>query len=38
MSREEQRERGTERIPRRLHTVYAEPDMGFNLMNCEIMT
>ena len=32
-----ERERGRERIPSRLHTVSAEPDMGLEFMNCEIM-
>ena len=32
------RERGRERIPRRLCTVIAEPDVGLKLTNCEIMT
>ena len=27
-----------ERIPSRLHTVSAEPDVGLGLTNCEIMT
>ena len=27
-----------ERIPRRLYAVSAEPNMGLNLTNCEIMT
>ena len=31
-------ERGRDRIPGRLHTVRAEPDMGLQLTNCEIMT
>lgn len=35
---EGQRERGIRRIPRRLHTVSAEPNMGFKLTNREIMT
>ena len=35
---EGQRERGRERIPRRVHTVSAEPDAGPNLRNSEIMT
>ena len=36
--RKEQRERGRERIPSRLHTVIAKPDVGLELMNCEITT
>ena len=32
------RERGRERIPSRLHTVSAEPDVGLETTNCEIMT
>ena len=32
------RERGRERIPRRLHTVTTEPDAEPDLKNCEIMT
>ena len=32
------RERGRERISSRLHTVSAEPDVGLELMNHEIMT
>ena len=31
-------ERRTDRIPSRLHTISAEPNMGLELMNCEIMT
>ena len=31
-------ERGRERIPTRLHAVSAEPNVGFDLMKCEIMT
>ena len=31
-------ERGKERIPRRLHTVRTEPDLGLHPTNCEIMT
>ena len=31
-------ERGREWIPSRLHAVSAEPDMGLELMNYEIMT
>ena len=31
-------ERDRERIPSRLHTVSTEPDVGFELMNPEIMT
>ena len=34
--RERQRER--ERIPRRLHAVSAEPNVGLEPMNCETMT
>ena len=30
--------RGRERIPNRLQAVSAEPDMGLELTNCEIMT
>ena len=33
-----ERERGRARIPSRLHTVSAEPDLGLELKNCEIMT
>ena len=33
-----EREREGERVPSRLCTVNAEPDMGLELMNCEIMT
>ena len=33
-----ERERGRERIPSRLHTISAEPDVGLDLTNCEIMT
>ena len=33
-----ERERERERIPSRLHTIRAEPNMGFNLMNKAIMT
>ena len=36
--RERGREREGERIPSKLHTVSAEPSVGLNLMNCEIMT
>ena len=32
------RERGRKRIPSRLHTISAEPNVGLDLMNCEIMT
>ena len=32
------RERGKERIPSRLCTVSAEPNMGLDLTNCKIMT
>ena len=31
-------ERGRERIPSRLLTVSMEPNVGHDLMNCEIMT
>ena len=31
-------QRGREKIPSRLCTVSREPDMGFELTNCEIMT
>ena len=31
-------ERVEERIPSRLHSVSAEPNMGLEPMNCEIMT
>ena len=31
-------EREGERIPSRLHAISAQPDAGFELMNCEIMT
>ena len=31
-------ERGRERIPGRLHTVSAEPNVGLELRNCKIMT
>ena len=31
-------ERGRERIPSRLHSVSAQPDMGLEPMNNEIMT
>ena len=31
------RERGRERTPSRLHAVSAEPDVGLELTNCEIM-
>ena len=34
---EEQREGERERIPSRLCTGSVEPDMGLELMNCEIM-
>lgn len=33
-----ERERGRERISRRLHIVSTEPDVGLNLMNHEVMT
>ena len=32
------KERGRERISSRFHTVSAEPSVGLELMNCEIMT
>ena len=32
-----ERERVKERIPSRLHTVSAEPYVGLQLTNCEIM-
>ena len=32
------RERGRKRIPSRLHAVSAEPNVGLDPMNCEIMT
>ena len=32
------KERGTERIPSRLHIVSAEPQVRLNLMDYEIMT
>ena len=32
------REKHKERIPNRLRTVSAEPIVGLELMNCEIMT
>ena len=35
---EREREREGERIPRRLHTVSAEPNSGLDAMNGEIMT
>ena len=35
--RERERERETEN-PSRLHAVSTEPNMGLELMNCEIMT
>ena len=35
---EGQREREKERIPRRLCAVRAEPNVGLDLTNCEIMT
>ena len=35
---ERETERERERIPSRLCTVSAEPNMGLELMNCEIMT
>ena len=33
-----EREREKERIPRRLCAVRAEPNVGLDLTNCEIMT
>ena len=33
-----QRGQGREKIPSRLHTASAEPDVGLKLTNCEIMT
>ena len=30
--------RGRERIPGRLYTIRAEPETGFELISCEIMT
>ena len=35
---EKERQREGERIPSRLHSVSAEPDMGFDFTNHEIMT
>ena len=35
---ERERERERERIPSRVHAVRAEPDVGLNLRNLEIMT
>ena len=35
---ERERERERENTPSRLHTVSAEPNMGLELMNHEIMT
>ena len=32
------RERGRERILSRFHAISAEPDVGLNPTNCEIMT
>ena len=32
------RERGRERISSRLRAVSSEPDVGLDLMNCEMMT
>ena len=32
------RERGRQRIPRGLHTVSAQPNVGLELMNCKTMT
>ena len=37
-AREGQRKTEKERIPNRLHAVSAEPDVGLNPTNCEIMT
>ena len=34
----EQRERGMERIPSRIHAASTEPNVGLNLTSCEIMT
>ena len=34
---ERDRERMKERIPSRLHTASADPHMGLQLTNCEIM-
>ena len=31
-------EKERERVPSRLHTVSAEPDVGLDPTNCEIMT
>ena len=36
--RERQRERGRQRIPSSLHAVSAEPNVGLELTNHEIMT
>ena len=36
--RERERERGRERIPSRLHTLSAEPDVGLEVTNREIVT
>ena len=36
--REREGERGRERIPSRLYTVSAEPDVGLDPMNCQITT
>ena len=33
-----EREKGRDKIPSRLHTVSAGPDVGLNLTNREIMT
>ena len=35
---ERERERERKRIPSRLHAVSADPDVGLNLINREIMT
>ena len=35
---ERERERGRERIPSKIHTVSAEPNLGLKPTNCEIMT
>ena len=37
-AREGQRERGRQRIPRRLYAVHAQPNIGPKLTNHEIMT
>ena len=36
--REGERERGRERISSRLYTISKEPNMGLELMNCEMVT